>query len=163
MGFYVAEADSAGLINLGTASLLTPGPTYPDYPNRFETTTHVSQDGNVVVQAPLKDERIRHWVWKNYRYTVNRYPALFSQLLQLHYKLRLQEDTPKSPWVFLKEDVSNNFGKLEFAAGVWTLNEDYIRVKVVDVTQNVAHEGGNVKYDETRLSFVIDDNTWNVF
>jgi hypothetical protein len=163
VGFYYAEANDSGLINSGTMTLLSPSPTYVEYPNKFETTVHVSRDGNAIVQAPMKDSRSRSWVWAGYRATVPGYESLFSELLQLHYKLRQNETPAKTPWVFLKEDVSNNLGVLEFAAGTWSVNEDYVRVKVIDVTQNVASQGGIVKYGDTRLTFVIDDASWNHF
>jgi len=36
-------------------------------------------------------------------------------------------------------------------------------VKVIDVTQNVAPQGGLVIYNTTELTFVIDDANWNMF
>jgi hypothetical protein len=164
MAFQYAEADINGIIDSGTMTTLSPGPTYIEYPDtRFINTTHVSRDGNPVVQAALKDGRIRSWVWARYRPTVPRYDELFEEILQLQAKLRTNEDPVKSEWVFLKEDVTENFGKLNFSGGIWSYVADYMRVKVIDVTQNVASEGGIVRYDITRLTFVIDDDNFNIY
>jgi hypothetical protein len=163
MAFQIAESQTGGIIDSGTIATLSPGPTYVEYPTKFDNTIRFSKDGNPTIQAPLKDARVRHWVWRRYRPTVPGYENLFSQLLQLQYKLRLTEDTPKPPWVFLKEDVSENFSPLQFSGGTWSVLDDFVRVKVVDVTQNVARQGGIVIYEETRLSFVVDDSNWNTF
>lgn len=162
MSFQYAEADIDGLIDSGTITTLSPGPTYVEYPDtRFETTVHISADGNPVTQASMKDSRTRKWIWARYRPIVPRYEDTFNDLLQLHYKLRL--NASKSPWVFLKEDVTENFGKLVYGGGVWSFTADFIRVKVIDVTQNVAPQGGTVIYGTTELTFVIDDAAWNMF
>ena len=163
MAFYYAEADGDGLIDSGTMTELSPGPTFPRYPERFNTTVHTSRDGNPVTQAPLKDKSERHWVWEGYKPTVPGYTNVFEELLQLQYKLRLTESPPKSPWVFLKEDVTENFGKLVFGGGLWTFSADYIRVKVTNVSQNVSPQGGVVRYGDMKMTFYVDDATFNLF
>ena len=161
--FQYAEADLNGLIDSGTITTLSPGPSYPEYPTRFLNDPQSSKDGNPIIQVPLADDRPRRWTWARYWGTVPGYTQLYSDLLQLQFNLRLKETPAKSEWVFLKEDVSNNWGKLEFSGGTWTLNEDFIRVKVIDVSQNVASHGGIVQYTDMYIEFLVDDSTFNVF
>lgn len=163
MPFQIAEADLTGVIDSGTIYTLYPGPTYVDYPPRFEHNVRVSRDGNPIIQAPLSDGRVRKWVWQRYRFDTPRYTTLFNKILNLQYKLRLLATPAKSEYVFLKEDVSENLSPLAWGGGVWAESDGWIRVKVTNVTQNVAHQGGKVIYEETVMEFVIADPTWNTF
>lgn len=162
MGFQYALADANGLMDSGTIATLSPGPTFTEYPTeQFKTTIHVSVDGNPVTQSFVKDDRPRKWVWQNYRETVPGYTSMYNSLLQLHYKLRLLAGD--SPWVFLKEDVTDMFGKYEYAGGTWSFTSGWIRVKVIDVFQEIRQRGGRVVYDTSGITFVIDDSTFNMF
>jgi hypothetical protein len=38
---------------------------------------------------------------------------------------------------------------------------DWFRVRVLQVSRKLRDDGGNVRYDETKLVFVVDDPTWN--
>jgi len=163
MTFWTASADTAGLIDSGTIEILSPAPTYVEYPDRFDHTIKDSQDGNPVIQAPLVDNRPRRWIWTRYRPDTRQYSTTFDKLWNLHWKLRLEATPAKSEWVYLKEDVTGNLDKRVWNAGQWEHQNDFVRVKVVDVTQNVAREGGTVKYDETVLEFLIDDSAWTNF
>lgn len=71
---------------------------------------------------------------------------------------------PNPPgWVFLKEDITNNFNKLVLSGQTWTEQPDFIRVKVISVTEKLSQRGGNVKYDSVEMAFYIDDDNWNRF
>lgn len=39
--------------------------------------------------------------------------------------------------------------------------DDWFRARVLEVSQKLRDDGGLVRYDETKLVFVIDDATWN--
>lgn len=41
----------------------------------------------------------------------------------------------------------------------WT--DDWFRVRVLDLTRKIQDQGGNVRYDTTLFSFVIEDTTYN--
>jgi len=160
MPFKIAEATAGGLINSGTIQTLTPGPTYVEYPERFNVEYKTSKDGGVVLQYPPHDARVRNWVWENYKFDVPKYDALYNTLLNLHSKLRLTASPPKSEYVFLYEDVTEEFSPLSYGGSTWDESNDFVRVKVIGVTRDVRKAGGKATYDATRLSFVISDPNW---
>lgn len=161
MGFHYAEADLNGLIDSGTITDIHPHPVLVDYPETFENTSLTSRDGNALVQHGDSDSRTRQWVWKGYSPDTPGYTRLIDSLLQLQSSLRENLSTPKSPWVFLKEDVTGNLNKLVLSGNTWIESVDYVRVKVLSVSEAIT-QSGTVKYDTT-LSFKIDDDTWNRF
>lgn len=163
MGFWVAEADSSGAIMSGTIIQLVPGPTYITYPDKFTNEVRYSKDGNAIIQTPLKDGRERVWVWKRYRSTVPKYDTLYNTLLNYHHRLRETATPAKSPWVWVKDTESGNLTYKVWGAGKWTETETWVRVKVVQVTQNIAQQGGYAVYEDTLFKFVIDDSVWNLF
>lgn len=161
MGFHFAYATSAGLINSGSMTDLHPHPVTVDYPSTFEKTTLKSKDGNAIIQRGSVDTRTRKWVWPAVTLTTPRYAKLFETLLTLQVSVR--ERSSASPWVYLKEDVTNNFNKLVLSGQTWIEQSDYVRVKVISATEKLTRKGGNVKYDSVELVFYIDDDTWNRF
>jgi hypothetical protein len=161
--FRIASADLNGIIDSGTIETLSPGPTFVEYPESFDNNPVVSQDGNVVVQAPIKDSRPRHWVWQNYKFDIPRYDALYVKLYNLQTKLRVGASPAKSEWVFLYEDVTDELSTRAWGGTEWTKSPAWVRVKVFNVTRQIRRSGGKVTYDDTRLSFIIDDATWNAF
>ncbi len=163
MGFHFAYATGAGLIDSGSMTDLHPHPITVDYPPTFEKTSLQSKDGNAIVQRGSADTRIRRWVWPGMTLTTPRYAKLFEQLLTLQVSLRERFTPPESPWVFLKEDVTGELNKLTLSGQTWVEQSDYIRVKVVSVTEKLASKGGNVKYASVEIAFYIDDDTWNRF
>ena len=162
MGFHYAEADLNGLINSGTITDIHPHPVSVAYPETFENTSLTSKDGNALVQHGDADSRIRQWIWRGYSSDTPGYTRLIDSLLQLQSSLREKLSTPKSPWIFLKEDVTGNLNKLVLSGVTWIESVDYVRVKVLSVTETITRSG-IVKYDTTTLSFKIDDDTWNRF
>ena len=163
MSFWIAEADTSGNIASGTISLLNPGPTFVRYPEKFTYETRHAKDGNTIIQIPLKDGRERSWVWTRYRSSVPKYDTLYNELLNYHHRLRETSTPAKSPWVWVKDTESGNLTYKEWSGGTWIEVETWVRVKVIQVTQNIAQQGGFAVYDETILTFVIDDNVWNLF
>lgn len=161
MPFKIAESTASGQINSGTIVTLRPGPTFVSYPEKFEANIFTSKDGNPIIQHPLKDGGVRSWVWVNYRNYVPGYTNLYNQLLQLHHKLRI--NAGKSPWIYVFDDESANLTRFTYNGSKWVETETWVRVKVSNVTQNLARQGGPAKYDETRMDFLIDDDSWNGF
>lgn len=159
--FQYAEATLLGVINSGTITQLSPAPTTVEYPINFDHKTTPASDARVVINPSLLDSRARRWVWRRYRPSVNNYESMYNILLNFQHKLR--EQAGKSPFVFLKEDISKNLDRLNLNGVVWERQADFVRVRVVDVSQHVAGEGGNVTYDSTVMEFIIDDSVWNVF
>jgi len=163
MSFSVAEADTFGNIIPSTAAVLSIFPTYTIYPDRFDNVVRTSKDGSIIIQTPTKDSRTRKWIWRNYKTTVPKYNALFQQLLNYHYKLRITATPPKSPWIFVQDTDTLNFGTLSWNGTVWVETPQFFRVKVVQVTQNIAQQAGYPTYAETVFEFYIDDPNWNNF
>lgn len=161
MPFYVASSDLNGLIVSGTITQLSPAPTWVDYPERFVNTVRFSKDGAPVVQAPLKDSRPRTWIWKRYRSSVPHFDTLYNLLLNYQYKLR--QATGQSPWVYVRDTESGNLTFRTQNGNTFTENASWVRVKVIQVTKNLAQQGGPAVWEDTKFVWVIDDPTWNLF
>src|SRR5690606_40389735 len=87
---------------------LHPGPTEVEYPDRRNYNSSTTPDGAVVVQRPLRDDRPRQWVWKNYRPTVTTYENQWKLLETLEVKARLKANL--EPTVQIWEDVTDEGG-----------------------------------------------------
>ncbi len=163
MGFSFAHADSGGLIDSGTITAIHPHP-FPEYPTTFENTSLASRDGQAIIQSGNADTRVRRWVWNRVNLSTPGYARLFEKILALQVSLREQTPVSDSPgWIFLKEDITNNFNKLVLSGQTWIEQPDFIRVKVISVTEKLSQRGGNVKYDSVEMAFYIDDENWNRF
>lgn len=163
MPFSIADSDLFGAIVPASTVILNPGPTYVIYPDHFENVVRTSKDGNVIVQTPAKDSRTRKWVWRNYKTVVPKYTQLFQQLLNYHYKLRINATPAKAPWVFVQDTETLNLGNKTWNGTLWVEAPTFFRVKVVQVTQNIAQQGGYPTYAETVFEFYIDDPNFNNF
>lgn len=170
--FQYAEADSNGLIDSGTITVMRPQPSEVSYPESFVVNPKVSRDGNPIIQLPAKDERERTWIWKDYRAKLAaspdsafyaRYETLFNNLLNLQYHVRLSKVPPESEFAYLYEDETGELDKLTLSAGDWVRTSDFVRVKILQVSRTTASRGGSVIYPQTILTFVIDDPNWNAF
>ena len=163
MPFYTAESDTAGNIQSGTITQLNPGPTWVEYPDKFDNEVRYSKDGNSIIQSPLKDSRPRAWVWRRYRQSISKYVSLYNLLLNLQYRNRITSPAAKSPWIYVKDTETNNLTYRQWNGTKWIESEDWVRVKVTQVTQQIAAQGGQAVYDETKFTWVIDDPRWNFF
>lgn len=161
MPFFVATSDLSGNIQSGTIAQLSPGPGSVSYPDKFVNTVRFSKDGSPIVQSPNKDGRTRIWIWRRYSSTFAKYTSLYNQLLQFQYKLR--QANGLSPWIYLKDTETGNLTYRQWNGTTWVESSDWVRVKVIQVAQTVANQGGPVKYDETKFEFYIDDPRWNLF
>lgn len=161
MPFFVALSDSFGNILPATTVQLSPGPTYVQYPDHFDSVVRTSKDGSIIIQTPSKDSRTRKWVWRNYKTNVPKYTQLYNQLLQFHYKLRIAAGL--SPWVYVQDTETGNLTTVSLVAGIWTQTTPLLRSKVVQVTQNIAPQSGLPTYGETIFEFYVDDPNFNDF
>lgn len=159
--FQVAGANLLGIIDSGTITTLSPGPTYVTYPDYFNQQGIVLSDQQVVTQRPGKDGRERIWVWEGYRHNILNYDTWYNQILNLQYDLR--ENAGLHANVFVKEDVSLGLFKLIESGTVWLREAFFVKVKVIGVSRKVSGRGGETKYDTTSMTFIIDDDTWNAF
>lgn len=163
MPFFVAEADLSGNINSGTIVQLSPAPTWVTYPEKLFNTVRLSKDGNAIIQGPNKDGRTRTWVYKRYRATIPHYTTLFTTLIQYSAKNRLNATPAKSPWVYVMDTETGNLVYKQWTGTTWVETATWVRVKVTQVTQDLAQQGGPAVYETTKFDFVIDDPRWNNF
>lgn len=115
MPFWVSSADAAGVRIAGFDELLSPGPSAIETPvepaGRFVETS----GGVVVKQQPSKDPRRRAWVWErlpSYRESWITHIQRLESLLATTRRAR-----GLSPWVFLKDDVTDEFRIQRFVSG----------------------------------------------
>lgn len=140
-----------------TTLTLFPGPTEVEYPERRSFKMQMTQDGAPVVQRPLRDGRVRRWVWKRYRPSVATYENQWATLLTLEYRHRLQNNL--HPVVEIWEDTTpeGGFARMSGATKVWT------KVRFLRVDRISAKGGGRITYDDSFIEFVIDDPTYQGF
>jgi hypothetical protein len=138
--------------------VLDPPPTEVDYPPARAFRAHTTQDGATVIQRPLRDNRPRSWVWRNYTDAHETYGPLWAILKSLDYRARLAAGLPGTVEVW--EDVS----------GTDTLNRTngsgakvYTTVRVVQVDRQPGKGGGPVRFPESVFEFRIEDSTFTAF
>lgn len=140
-----------------TTITLLPGPTGVEYPPRRNYTSRMGPDGNVVVQRPMRDDRVRKWFWSRYRDNVAGYSSMWPLLETLEYRTRLEANKP--PHVEIWEDVTLAGGFGNTTAGpvpVWT------KVKFLQVHRVMA--AGTVRvYDESFIEFIVEDPAYTGF
>jgi hypothetical protein len=227
MGFYIAKADTAGAKITASEVLLSPGPTDVEYPVEAAGSIVMTASGSAIQQQPVRDSRVRAWVWRGYPGYWVLYQTLFDQLKTLRATTRYQLGAA-TPYIYLKDTETRRMFRrakytgtttgssansltdgtaafpgsnglagfaVELISGTgagqqrtvlsntgtsltitqnWAVNpsstvygvvgdvHDWFRCRVVDVQQKVRDGGGLVRYEETRLSFVIDDVNYNV-
>lgn len=152
MGFWYARSNSNGTRNAATETLILPSPTYPVYSERFPYTIQKSAGRGIRQRVKLNPEEFR-WVWENYRPTVPRYESLYWDLFNL--QSHILEANGDSPYVWLKEDVTLNFGKYNSTTD--RIEPDWVRVVVTYVGRTEPDSGGKIYYPTTELRFTIDD------
>lgn len=154
--FYVRyKATSGGAY---TTIALNPAPTNVEYPDHRLYKAQNTQDGAVVIQRPLRDDRIRRWIWKAGRSTVTSYENQWQVLKTLEYRHRLRNNL--HPIVEIWEDLTDTGGFGGLTAGsdkVWT------KVKFLQVHRRLREGGGRVIYEDSIIEFVIADDTYTAF
>lgn len=150
---------------------LRPHPTEVEYPEGDEYRSQVTPDGAVVIQRPMRDSRLRRWVWKRYRPTIAAYEVQYQLLKTLTAKelwRRGQAEVTVQIW----EDVTDEggFGHYEGEGEdgvepdlVYFTNLIWTQVKLVNVYRKTRKGGGVVVYDDTVVEFVIADDAYGAF
>jgi hypothetical protein len=139
-----------------TTLTLVPMPVAKEYPERRALNVRVGQDGNVVVQRPMKDDRPRKWVWERMSDRVPAYTSMWTSLKALEYRTRLQANKP--PLVEIWEGVTDEggFGRLSGSTRIFT------KVKFLQVHRVMASGAGSV-YEQSFVEFYIEDSTYTEF
>jgi len=162
MGFWFAYADNTGAIDNGTVTELMPKPTAVEYPQEPRAAQRETA-GSVVVQYANNDNRLRHWIWRGYPGWFASYQGLWAQLETLP-GLRRLEAGNATPYVYLKEDETGELRTIAITASTTVVTPSYpfLKCRVLWVTRKLQEQGSSlVKYEETRLTFLIEDTNYN--
>jgi len=153
-------ADMNTLLGSGAVVELTPGPTTVDYPGPLQTR-HETLAGSVVVQQPLVDNRPRSWIWSGYPERHPTYQALWNTIQPLRSRYRaMSGDT--FVYVFLMEDETKQLRTVSVVGDVVTEVYPWLKVRVLEVSRKMRASGGSMPvYEETRLTFTIEDVAYN--
>lgn len=144
----------SGKIDTSTIVRLSPGPTYPDYGERFPYTIQETH-GRGVRQRSKKNPKEMRWVWVNYGPSVPRFEKQYWEVLfanQSHVRM----SKGKSPYIYLMDDTTGDFGKYSPITG--RIEPDWVRCVITYVGRKPRRTGGNVIYEETEMRFIIDDD-----
>lgn len=225
-GFYTALADASGIKITASEQLLSPAPTNVDYPTSPIGSRLPTPDGKVIVQQPIADFRERSWIWIGYPESMGAYQNLMKLLESLRSRTRIEAGAA-TPYVFLKDDTTGEFTRLDIINGIatsgtattlvdtgalftvdaligyeieiidgtgsgqqrtvidndttsvtvdtWTTTPDatsvysmrgklaeFFRVRVLEVSRELSRGGGSVRYEQTRMVFVVDDAAFGV-
>jgi len=156
--FYLSPALSNGDRDTGTVITLDPHPSYVRYGPRLILTKHETE-GKVIAQRSANNPSVREWVWENYRPTVPKYTTQYETLFR--HQQHIREDTyGESPYVYLKETVTNLFGI--YHSGTGSIDPDWIRCRILNVDRTLREDGGFIKYPKTTVEFTIDDPNYTV-
>lgn len=156
--FFVRYQNTSG--GAFTTLSLMPGPTDVEYPDARLYKPVNTQDGAVVVQRPLRDDRPRKWIWKGYRDSdlMAAYKNQWATLSTLEYRYRLQHNLPATVQIWEDETGIGGFNLLDGGgAKIWTT------VKFLQVQRTIRPGGGFVIYDASTIEFVIADNSFSSF
>jgi len=166
MPFLIRYSTDAAPGSTYTILELSPGPTEVDYPEAREYNIRTTQDHNIVIQRPIKDSRVRKWLWKNYRSNIIGYNSLWTALVAL--ESRQRDIDGKNPVIQIWENETGEGGfdettdQLAPDLSGYT-NIEWVQVKFLQVTRKSRSGGGPVKYDESVVEFVIADASWENF
>jgi hypothetical protein len=156
MPFTVSLSDLDGLRDTESEFTLTPGPTTVEYGTSRYKYNIIETDAGVGIQQRTKlNATEMKWVWSGYGVEVPYYENLYNTLFALQASVRKLKNL--SPFVYLKEDVSLEFGKYNDTTTV--VEPAWIRVLVTHVHRVASKGGGKVRYDTTELRFIIADPT----
>lgn len=160
MGFWYAYADTDGTLLSGSETELMPKPTRVVYPTEPLAQYLETSGGNVIQQQPNLDSRRRAWEWVGYPGWWVNYQALWSKLEPLRSRYRAAAGL--NPHVYLKEDESQELCLITpVDADTVTRTFPYWKVRVLGVSRTLRDDGGLVRYEVTRLDFIIVDSAWN--
>lgn len=148
---------------------LSPFPTGVDYPEGDLINVQSSQDNNIVIQRPIRDDRPRKWVWNSYRSTVPRYEAQYQFLRSITEK-SLWNDGNLIMTVDVWEDESGVGGLDRFDATLFSAPDEaglsnliWTTARVSNVYRTSPKKGGPPVYDETVMEFYIQDAAYTDF
>lgn len=151
MAFQVRHKLANGTYAVAT---LRPHPTDVEYPKRYDYETVASEDGAVTVDRPLHDSRERRWIWKAYRETVPGYTDLWTLLQSFDARTRAKAGLEPTVQIWEDESGIGGFDRMSGDDRVYTV------VKILLTDRTLRPGGGPPIYDETFLSFVVIDSTY---
>lgn len=150
-----------------TVVALVPRPTSVDYPDVRLFRTKTSKDGATIVQRPMRDSRVRKWIWEKYKKKVPNYDVQWTLLETFDCQSRWEAgfaDTRIEIWE--NDSDSGGFGDTTDGAVADTvtyINLKWIKVQFLQVTRHVRPGGGEVVYDQSTVEFVVDDDNYFTF
>lgn len=152
MGFFIRYADASNnLIVLP----LSPAPSDVDYPEKRLFKRQITQDNAVVIQRPMRDARLRKWIWQGYRSNLLQYENQFQILVTLEYRARLE--AALTPTVEIWEDESG-IGGFDRVDGLG--NKIWTTVKLIQVDRKLRKGSAIPTFDETYIEFQIEDSNY---
>lgn len=160
MPFYIALPDVTGVKDAGTEQTLTPGPTRVEYPGPAQTR-HETLSGSIIVQQPLLDGRARSWIWAGYPEWYQNYRDLWNTLQPLRSRYRLM-DGETYPYIFVKEDETKQLRTVTASSGAVSETYPWLKARVIEVSRKMRESGSSLMvYEETRMTFVLEDSSHN--
>lgn len=153
MPFWYSPAQPDGSRDTGTEVMILPSPTEPDYEGTRFIYSIRDTDAGGVKQRLRKKSKEKRWVWVNYTPQVPTYETLYNELFALQDHVRTNNGD--SPYVYLKEDVTKEFGI--YSDSTSEIEPDWIRCIVTYVGRTPAKGGGKIRYDVTELRFILAD------
>jgi hypothetical protein len=155
--FFVRYKDAVNGAYI-TMSLM-PGPTDVSYPDARLYKPHSTQDGAIVVQRPLRDDRPRQWSWKGFRDSdlLAAYRNQWIILSKLEYRYRVRNNLPPVIEIWEDETSIGGFNGGTVGAKVWT------KVKFLQVQRTIRGGGGYVVFDTSIIEMVIADDSYSAF
>jgi hypothetical protein len=151
MGFHVKYTDGSGEHEVE----LEIAPAEVEYPPAEAVTVRTSQDGNVILQRPLRDSRPRKWIWNGYGPNHSAFAAQWALLQSLGTRKRLEGGL--SPTIGIWEDVSGagGFDRMDGPSKVYTT------VRFVQVTRK-PEGSGPVRYT-AEVEFYLADDSYSTY
>lgn len=131
-GFFISKADQNGARISAADRELTPGPGKVEYPHEPAGDLLNTVDGRVIQQQPIKDGRLRAWVWRGYPGWLQTYKSLWLALEPLRSRYR-KEYGAATPYIYVKEDVTEELKRLVTYTGTATAASG---TTLTDTTQN---------------------------
>jgi len=136
---------------------LNPAPSDVDYPEAEAMTITASIEGNPIIQRPMRDGRVRKWIFRGWGKGSEPYETQWNTLQSLTSGHRSQNG--QDPYVYLWEDVSGVGGFDRYDSEG---NRVFTRVRIAQANRVPRNGGGPVRYDST-LEFYIADDTYTSF